>query len=47
MHINLVSETLNQKTLEDFQYQLQGRPGAYTIGPHGGGHYTIGFVLFP
>lgn len=33
---------MKQKELEDFQYELQGRPGSASIGPHGGGHYTVG-----
>jgi len=38
-------DVLGQTTLDDFQFELQGRPGSNSIGPHGGGHYTIGYVL--
>lgn len=36
-----VLETLVTKDIASFQWQLQGTPGQNTIGPHGGGHYTI------
>jgi hypothetical protein len=31
-----------KETVEDFQLQLQGSAASGSIGPHGGGHYTIG-----
>lgn len=36
-----VLSTLITQDIASFQWQLQGTPGQNTIGPHGGGHYTI------
>ncbi|TVY46405.1 Tyrosinase-like protein [Lachnellula occidentalis] len=36
-----VLHVMKQQDIASFQLELQGAPGSGSIGPHGGGHYTI------
>jgi tyrosinase len=35
-----------RKTIAEFQDDLEGPIGTGDLGPHGGGHFTIGYVAF-
>lgn len=40
--ISLIELMTLRKTIKDFQDDLEGPVGTGDLGPHGGGHFTIG-----